>query len=476
MGNQVWDAKQGVAGPNPAGPTMKRITVVGIIILCATSLLAGEGVPPVIHLEEQIEQASRDLEPILSELEVIDLYPDQEQEGRLQTIKTEIGSFQSRYSPLLSRFQKGAQEKLLQDLKEGARKERLASAKPITESALLEMKLKVAEARLREKRIGEEPIDRMRKQVWGWEKVLSQVDRTIQEGYLLAFLSELAKTRAREALQKLEQETPQILEEKRQKEEALQFLLREAIDPDLKSLKTALFKEQLFQLENRPKALRREAQMAKLTEELSSPSQKRKKLYEVAQREKNLLEILTKEKELLSTRKRNYETLQTKVKSEAELTPQNPSNGLKIGMSLEFPPEMQEKITAAETLLALVTGEEQRLDQGLQKQRELVELVEERLQEKRLSPVGEVVNQAIQKLKEVYRKIIQAIQTVFRLVNSWIPKDDNSRPRPERLVPPKGSLGSDFVIPLIKTDPASIFAASRSAFSRSLVQRLAPRP
>ena len=47
------------------------------------------------------------------------------------------------------------------------------------------------------------------------------------------------------------------------------------------------------------------------------------------------------------------------------------------------------------------------------------------------------------------------IQTVFTLTNSRIPKPESSRPNPESLTPPNGSLGSDLTIPLTNTEPAS---------------------
>ena len=68
------------------------------------------------------------------------------------------------------------------------------------------------------------------------------------------------------------------------------------------------------------------------------------------------------------------------------------------------------------------------------------------------------------------------IQTVWMLTNSRIPNSESSRPYPERLTPPKGSLGSEATMPLIKTCPASISRASRRARSRSRVHRLEPRP
>src|ERR1700754_205083 len=52
----------------------------------------------------------------------------------------------------------------------------------------------------------------------------------------------------------------------------------------------------------------------------------------------------------------------------------------------------------------------------------------------------------------------------------------SSRPMPLRLTPPKGIRGSDAVIALTKTMPASMSALSFSARSRSSVQTLEPRP
>lgn len=47
-----------------------------------------------------------------------------------------------------------------------------------------------------------------------------------------------------------------------------------------------------------------------------------------------------------------------------------------------------------------------------------------------------------------------ACQTVVTLQNSRIPCPDNSRPYPDRLIPPKGNAGCDAVIPLKNTPPA----------------------
>src|ERR1700730_7937024 len=68
------------------------------------------------------------------------------------------------------------------------------------------------------------------------------------------------------------------------------------------------------------------------------------------------------------------------------------------------------------------------------------------------------------------------IQTVWTLTNSWIPKEESSRPYPLLLTPPKGRRGSDAVIPLMKTPPASMRAASSRACSISRVQRLLLKP
>ena len=52
-------------------------------------------------------------------------------------------------------------------------------------------------------------------------------------------------------------------------------------------------------------------------------------------------------------------------------------------------------------------------------------------------------------------RLTQSIQMVFIFVNSLIPSIDSSRPKPDFLIPPKGSLGSDFTMALIKTAPSS---------------------
>src|SRR5712692_10132377 len=67
-------------------------------------------------------------------------------------------------------------------------------------------------------------------------------------------------------------------------------------------------------------------------------------------------------------------------------------------------------------------------------------------------------------------------QTVCWFMNSRMPASESSRPWPERLMPPKGSLGSDATSPLTKTIPASISPASRRPRSTSRVQTEAPRP
>jgi MFS family permease len=48
----------------------------------------------------------------------------------------------------------------------------------------------------------------------------------------------------------------------------------------------------------------------------------------------------------------------------------------------------------------------------------------------------------------------QPFQIVLRFVNSRMPAAASSRPKPECLIPPKGSSGYETVIPLTKTAPA----------------------
>ena len=47
------------------------------------------------------------------------------------------------------------------------------------------------------------------------------------------------------------------------------------------------------------------------------------------------------------------------------------------------------------------------------------------------------------------------IQIVWMLTNSRMPKTESSRPKPLDLTPPKGSRGSEAVMPLMKTAPDS---------------------
>jgi iron complex outermembrane receptor protein len=70
----------------------------------------------------------------------------------------------------------------------------------------------------------------------------------------------------------------------------------------------------------------------------------------------------------------------------------------------------------------------------------------------------------------------QEIQIVFVFVNSRIPAEPSSRPKPERFTPPNGRRGSDATIALMKTIPASSSDANSFFSSRSLVHALAPRP
>ena len=56
----------------------------------------------------------------------------------------------------------------------------------------------------------------------------------------------------------------------------------------------------------------------------------------------------------------------------------------------------------------------------------------------------------------------QAIQTVLALVNSLSPSSESSRPKPDRLIPPKGSSGVEATMALTKTAPASISSMHRA--------------
>ena len=64
----------------------------------------------------------------------------------------------------------------------------------------------------------------------------------------------------------------------------------------------------------------------------------------------------------------------------------------------------------------------------------------------------------------------------LRLTNSSAPKRPSSRPKPERLTPPNGSSAASAPTTLTNTMPASIWSATRSAWSESVVNRYEPSP
>ena len=68
------------------------------------------------------------------------------------------------------------------------------------------------------------------------------------------------------------------------------------------------------------------------------------------------------------------------------------------------------------------------------------------------------------------RPIAQPTRMSFLLTNSSAPKRPSSRPNPERLTPPKGSSALSAPTALTNTMPASIWSATRSACSGSVVR------
>ncbi len=68
------------------------------------------------------------------------------------------------------------------------------------------------------------------------------------------------------------------------------------------------------------------------------------------------------------------------------------------------------------------------------------------------------------------------IQTVLMLTNSRIPNSLNSLPYPDCFTPPKGSRGSEAVIPFTNTIPESNSSTKRLRSAGSFVQTLLPRP
>ncbi len=438
-----------------------------VFILPVGGVQAG---PSSATLLDHLKGASRELKPLLDQLEELEWAA----EGELKTL---VARLEDRYETFEKQLGKNLfdPEESFQKLLARAFGEWRGGVpprgEPPSEEDLLRMGLEVESLEIRrekaEEQLRQQDLPAIATSLWTAERRLVLRSLAILSGELLAATRMRAEAMVAKTRMELQEATLRLDEEKRRLLEEIAMLQGEAIDPLLKKLKETLLSEKILQIDQYLEGLRLKIGGEKITAELSQPELDWNRLFQMLRRERARLKTLLREREVVAKKKGLFEKELAALK-EGEFLKTHQADSL--GSAMKVPPEVEEKLKISQEIVTLAATEEVETKTDAERQERVVRAIETR--------IGEIpaIRPLVQKIKGAETTIRQAIQTVLQFVNSLIPKNESSRPRPERLIPPKGSLGSDLVIPFTKTEPASIFRAISSAFPRSLVQRLAPNP
>ena len=341
--------------------------------------------PAAHELLAQTETALDELQGLLDDLSDLELHPAAEQPTLKAALDDKARRFQTGHGALLALTQPNAPGNPLGTLRDSSLKEFLAITAPLSEDELTDLKLKLAQTRLREKK-AELSLRSSAEPLWRFEKDLNHLRTLLQEGHLAAAIQKTAGKEKEAALAKWQQESPKIKEEKSRLDQELAALRSQELEAELKSIKLSLAEERIRQAELALTSLRDGVQAAQLMLDLVAHPTDHRWLADTLDRERERTETFLQEKELISRRKEFAQSLYDRLKTQSTLTSQIGQTSLMTGPRLELPPGIEDKIASSKELVNLVTGEELAAGQNGERQKKLVQLLEDQLKEEPASP------------------------------------------------------------------------------------------
>lgn len=416
-------------------------------------------------LLERVDEASRELEVLLN----LAASSDGSSGSDRATLLGKEGDFEKKFADVMNTLGGAEDDEGLRAIRRKFYQDVVRSFPRVEslEVKRLELRLRFEKPRLR---LASKEPEGPYAELQAIRRKLERLERSLVEAHYLALQRKYADQQIRNSRDALKSETLRLEGELSRLQGVMAAEVLQGAVP-AEGLRRLLLEEQLHWTARMLRRLRSDLEREQMRQQLAALEVSRGEILAVRLKVKDRLHDLERETEALARKRGEFENLRRRIREEATLSTQ-PELPTALGTPLELRPNMEEQLALGQRLIDLLQGAEAALGSETEQMKEIAFLAERQWRGTGETGLDELRHLA----RHAWQWTRQAIQTVFRFVNSLIPKRESSRPKPERLIPPKGSLGSDRVIPLMKTDPASRVRVHLSAFLRSRVQRLAPSP